>query len=121
SQRTQLVTVPATDDTADAEFRRSDPDLALLGRLTTATGGTLNAPADTLLERQPGTRRAVYPLAPWLVPLAMLLFLADTALRLRRRRRWRVRSPRLGSGRSRYCGAGCGRARRRRRAPGRGN
>ena len=85
SQRTQLVTVPASDDTADAEFRRSEPDLALLGRLTSATGGELNAPADTLLERQPGTRAATYPLAPWLVPLAMLLFLADTALRLRRR------------------------------------
>lgn len=85
SQRTQLVTVPATDDAADAELRRSEPDLALLGRLTSATGGVLNAPADALLERQPGSRPARYPLAPWLVPLAMLLFLADTALRLRRR------------------------------------
>lgn len=85
SQRTQLVTVPADDDAADAEFRRSEPDLALLGRLTSATGGQLNAEPDDLLAREPGTRRAEYPLAPWLVPLAMLLFLADTAVRLRRR------------------------------------
>jgi Mg-chelatase subunit ChlD len=85
SQRTQLVTVPAADDTADAEFFRTEPDLALLSRITTATGGALNPPPETLLARQPGTRAASYPLAPWLVPLAMLLFLADTALRLRRR------------------------------------
>ncbi|MBX3023409.1 VWA domain-containing protein [bacterium] len=85
SQRTQMVTVPAADDTADAEFRRSEPDLALLERLTASTGGSLNAPADRLLAREPGTRAAIYPLAPWLVPLSMLLFLADTALRLRRR------------------------------------
>ena len=85
SQRTQLVSVPAGDDAADAEFRRTEPDLALLGRLTSATGGQLNAEPDGLLAREPGTRRAEYPLAPWLVPLAMLLFLADTAVRLRRR------------------------------------
>jgi hypothetical protein len=30
SQRTQVVAVPATDDSADAEFRRSEPDPALL-------------------------------------------------------------------------------------------
>ncbi len=79
------MTVPATDDAADAEFRRSEPDLGLLGRLTSATGGELNASPDKLLERQPGTRGASYPLAKWLVPLAMLLFLADTAVRLQRR------------------------------------
>ena len=77
SQRTQVVTVPATDDTADAEFRRSEPDLALLGRLTSATGGALNASPDTLVEREPGTRAATHPLTRALVPLAMLLFLAD--------------------------------------------
>lgn len=85
SQRTQTITIPAGDDTADAEFRRSEPDLALLGRLTAGTGGTVNADAGALLEREPGTRAATYPLAPWLVPLAMGLFLADTAVRLRRR------------------------------------
>jgi Mg-chelatase subunit ChlD len=85
SQRTQLVSVPAHDDAAEAEFRRTEPDLALLARLTGGTGGQLNAPPGVLLAREPGTRRAEYPLAPWLVPLAMLLFLADTAVRLRRR------------------------------------
>lgn len=85
SQRTQLISVPAGDDAADAEFRRSEPDLALLGRLTSATGGELNADPDQLITREPGTRHAEFPLAPWLVPLAMLLFLADTAVRLRRR------------------------------------
>ena len=85
TQRTQLVTIPAGDDAAEAEFRRSEPDLALLGRLTSATGGRLNGDPAEILTRTPGTRRAEYPLAPWLVPLAMLLFLADTALRLGRR------------------------------------
>ncbi|MFN8643271.1 MAG: VWA domain-containing protein [Candidatus Binatia bacterium] len=85
SQRTQVVTVPASDTAADAELRRTEPDLALLGRLTSATGGELNASPADLLAREPGTRRAEYPLAPWLVPLTMLLFLADTAVRLRRR------------------------------------
>lgn len=85
SQRTQLITVPATDDSAAAEFRRSEPDLALLGRITSATGGRLDAPPEALLDRQPGTRRAAYPLDVLLIPLALALFLADTALRLRRR------------------------------------
>ena len=85
SQRTQLITVPATDDSAAAEFRRSEPDLALLQRLTSATGGRLNAAPAALLDRQPGTRRATFPLDVLLIPLALGLFLADTALRLRRR------------------------------------
>ena len=41
-------------------------------------------PPDTLVERQPGTA-APATRSHWLVPLAMLLFLADTAVRLKRR------------------------------------
>lgn len=85
SQRTQLITVSATDDATAAELGRSEPDLSLLGRLTGATGGRLNADVHTLFDRQPGTRRAAMPLDVVLAPLAMLLFLADTAVRLRRR------------------------------------
>jgi len=79
------LTVPVLDDGAAAEFSRTAPDLALLTRLTAGTGGRLNAPPEALAERRPGTRSAAYPLERLLLPLAMLLFLADTALRMLRR------------------------------------
>ncbi len=81
-EQAMRLTVPTLDDGAAAEFARTAPDLALLTRLTAGTGGRLNAPADALFERHPGTRAVAYPLDWLLLPLAMLLFLADTALRL---------------------------------------
>jgi hypothetical protein len=41
----------------------------------------LNPSARQLAERPAGTRRAAYPLEPLLLPLAMLLFLGDVAVR----------------------------------------
>ena len=81
-QTTQSVTVPATDSAADAEFARTAPDIGLLTQLTDATGGRLDAPPAALAEREAGTRRVGYSLDTLLLPLAMLLFLADTALRM---------------------------------------
>ncbi|MEO8601998.1 MAG: VWA domain-containing protein [bacterium] len=95
-QTTQSVTVPPTDAAADAEFARSTPDLGLLTQLTDATGGRLNAPPAALVEREAGTRRVGEPLDALLLPLAMLLFLADTAVRMR----WRgAARPQLAIGR----------------------
>lgn len=90
SQQTRLVSVPAADASWSAEFERATPNRALLSELTAATGGQLDAPPDALLAREPGTRRATLPLDWLLLPLAMLCFLADTALRLRGVRRVRV-------------------------------
>ena len=56
-------------------------NLPLLVQLTDATGGTLDPSAAELAERQPGMRRAAYPLDRLFLPLAMILFLADTAVR----------------------------------------
>jgi Mg-chelatase subunit ChlD len=81
-QTTQSVTVPATEAAADAEFARTTPDISLLTQLTDATGGRLDAPPAALAEREAGIRRAGYPLDTLLLPLAMFLFLADTALRM---------------------------------------
>jgi len=81
-QTTQSITVPATDAAADAELLHTAPDIGLLTQLTSATGGKLDAPPAALAEREAGTRRVGYPLNVWLLPLAMLLFLSDTALRI---------------------------------------
>lgn len=84
SQITTPLTVPAHDAATDAELARTTPDRALLARLTDGTGGRLDALPDAVAARAAGTRRAGYPLDVLLLPLAMLLFLADTYLRLRR-------------------------------------
>ncbi|MDX2169922.1 MAG: VWA domain-containing protein [Deltaproteobacteria bacterium] len=83
AQTAQTVTIPATDSAADAEFARTAPDRGLLAQLTGATGGTLDAAPAALTARVIGERRVGYPLDALLLPLAMLLFLADTVLRLR--------------------------------------
>jgi Mg-chelatase subunit ChlD len=81
SQHNELLTIPRTDDAAQDELMHATPNLSLLVQLTDSTGGTLNPSAATLAERIPGTRRGVYPLDGLFLPLAMILFLADTALR----------------------------------------
>jgi Mg-chelatase subunit ChlD len=88
SQHSDVVTIPSTDQSAENEMLHTSPNLALLTQLTDATGGTLNAPAGTLIERTPGTERVAYPLDWLFLPLAMLLFLADTAVRKLFRTSW---------------------------------
>lgn len=80
-QRTQSITIPAADDASQEEFERLHPNLPLLQRLTTESGGAVDAPIRTITGRQPGTRRVDHRLDWWLLPLAMLLFLADIAQR----------------------------------------
>lgn len=81
SEKTQVVTVPDRDTELPDEHRRSTPNLPLLSSLTQATGGIMSPSARQIVERPPGSRRAAYPLEPFLLPLAMLLFLADVAVR----------------------------------------
>lgn len=85
SQRTQVVTVPDTDEEPQEEFESSQPNLALLSALTAATGGTVDPPIGTITERPLGSKRSVQPLDWLFIPAAMLLFLADVAIRRLRR------------------------------------
>lgn len=88
SQHTELLTIPSADRTAQDELSHVGPNLALLTQLTDATGGKLNPPAGTVIERTPGTQRVAYPLDWLFLPLAMLLFLGDTAVRKLFRTGW---------------------------------
>jgi hypothetical protein len=64
-----------------AEYRFGAPDEALLSSLSRMTGGTLR-PADDDLRRAPSSPgRARYPVAPWLLALALVLWPVDIALR----------------------------------------
>jgi uncharacterized membrane protein len=86
SQHTQMIAVPAAEQSAQEDPPPTAPNLALLTQLAEGTGGTINPQAGRLIDRTPGTRRVSYPLDWLLLPLAMLLFLGDTALRIRSRR-----------------------------------
>ena len=81
SEHTEPVTIPATAAEDRAEFERSTPNTSLLAQLTESTGGRLNAETRELAQRATGERRGSYPLDFLLLPLAMLLFLGDTAVR----------------------------------------
>jgi Ca-activated chloride channel family protein len=63
-----------------AEFLPRAPDEALLGRLAAETGGTLNGPAEEIWtdDRRAAQEKELWP---WLATLALVLFLADVALR----------------------------------------
>jgi hypothetical protein len=80
-QRTQLVVVPDADTESQEEHGHDGPNFSLLTTLTEETGGKLNPNAHDLVERTPGTRKAVYPVDHLLLPLVMLLFLADVGIR----------------------------------------
>jgi uncharacterized membrane protein len=86
SQHTQMLAIPAVDQSAQGDPPPAAPNLALLTQLAEGTGGVVNPQAGQLIDRTPGTRRVAYPLDWVLLPLAMLLFLGDTALRIRSRR-----------------------------------
>lgn len=88
SEHTETLTTPRTDEAAQDELLHAGPNLSLLTQITAATGGTVNPPAATLTERAPGTRYATYPLDWLFLPLAMVLFLADTAVRKLYRSGW---------------------------------
>jgi len=81
NQRTELVTIPDRDEPAQAERYGPGPDVALLTRLTAATGGRINPAVRDLVARKPGTRELLHGLDHLLVPLAMFLFLGDVAIR----------------------------------------
>jgi len=80
-QRTELVTIPATDEEPQEEFEVDHPNLAMLQELTQKTGGAVDAPVRSIVGRKPGTRRIDHPLDWVLIPAAMVLFLADVAVR----------------------------------------
>jgi hypothetical protein len=63
------------------EFLADGPNMLLLERLASATGGAVNAPLREVIRREPGTRRVEHHLDWLLLPLAMLFFLADVGLR----------------------------------------
>jgi len=78
---TQTVSFPSKDAVPQEEFLAGGPNLLLLERLATATGGALNAPLRQVIRREPGTRGVDYALDWLLIPLAMVFFLADVGLR----------------------------------------
>jgi Ca-activated chloride channel homolog len=81
TEDTQTAVVPQDEDDPQEEYRTRGPDLALLTRLTEGTGGSLNPKPGDLGRRRPGARRKYYPLDRFLLPLAMLSFLGDIAIR----------------------------------------
>jgi Mg-chelatase subunit ChlD len=81
SQRTALIVVPEGNEPAREERYAPTPDMTLLAQLSKATGGKVNPPIRELVARKPGARQLTHPLDPLLLPLAMLLFLADVAIR----------------------------------------
>ena len=81
TEQTLPVTIPEDEIEPRHELEREEPNLALLAALADGTGGKLNPSAREVVERESGSRRAVYPLDHLLLPLAMLLFLADVAVR----------------------------------------
>jgi len=80
-QRTQTLILPEAEDASQEELERLQPNLPLLQRLTAETGGAVNASVRAITGRTQGTRRVDYRLDAWLIPLAMLLFLAGIAHR----------------------------------------
>jgi hypothetical protein len=80
-RRTEVLQVPATDDTPHEEFATAEPNVPLLRALAAGTGGQVDAPIPAIADRVAGTRRVDHPLDWLFVPAAMLLFLTDVAVR----------------------------------------
>lgn len=80
-QRSEVIVIPDRDEEPQEEFERDQPNWAVLQGLTAGTGGAIDAPVRTVVERRPGTRRIDHPLDWLFIPGAMLLFLADVAAR----------------------------------------
>jgi hypothetical protein len=71
---------PARGD-GGREARALGPAHALLAELAARTGGRVDPEPAAVLAARPGMARESQPLAPVLVPVALLLVLADVALR----------------------------------------
>jgi Ca-activated chloride channel family protein len=80
-RHTEVLQVPDTDDTPHEEFATARPNVALLRALAAGTGGEMDAPIPAIADRVTGTRRVDHPLDWLFVPAALLLFLADVAVR----------------------------------------
>ncbi len=76
-----VVAVPAQFDEERKEFDHGGDNTTLLRQLATRTGGKLNPTVRDVLDRPVGGRTASYPLAGWLIPMAMAAFFTDIALR----------------------------------------
>ena len=81
SERTQVVSIPAVDEEPQEEFLTTKPNTLLLQQVASETGGKLSPTVRDLLARPTGTRRLTYGLDVFLIPLAMLCFLGDVAVR----------------------------------------
>jgi Mg-chelatase subunit ChlD len=80
-QRADLAVAATTGD--GRELRSAAPNRALLARLAELTGGQVDPEPATVLAARGGVDRHEVALDAWLVPLALVLLLADVALRLR--------------------------------------
>ncbi len=76
-----VVAVPTQLQEETKEFAHSGDNEELLRELTVRTGGTLSPGVNDVTERPTGARTVSYPLVEWLIPLAILAFFADIALR----------------------------------------
>lgn len=64
------------------ELRLNPPNKSLLETITSTSGGTLNPDAKDVFRTTAGeSATRIFSLRPWLLALAMLLFVADVALR----------------------------------------
>jgi Mg-chelatase subunit ChlD len=68
-------------ETRGSEGRATAPARALLERVAALTGGRVDPEPASLLAARDGVARERVPLAPVLIPLALVLVLADVALR----------------------------------------
>ena len=74
------LVVPARSPSG-RELRAQGPNLTLLARAAALTGGRLGAEPHDVVGARAGARRRRVPLAPILVPLALVLVVADVAVR----------------------------------------
>lgn len=81
TQRTEMVPIPARDEEPQEEFQSTRPNTVLLQQLAEESGGRLNPTVREIAARETGERLLEYPLEVFLLPLAMLLFLGDVAVR----------------------------------------
>ncbi|MEQ1903331.1 MAG: VWA domain-containing protein [Pirellulaceae bacterium] len=63
------------------ELRLGPPDTALMKKVTDLTGGRFNPTARELFEPTKATAENIFPLWPWLLAVALALFVLDVALR----------------------------------------
>jgi hypothetical protein len=64
-----------------AEYRFGSPDTRRLAELAYATGGNPEATIEDLRRLGPGSAAVRHPLAPWLILVAVVTWLADIGLR----------------------------------------